>query len=27
VRELRAFGHDVAALMPEGVVLEDYLKD
>ena len=27
VRELRAFGHDVAELMPEGVVLEDYLKD
>ena len=26
-RELRAFGHDVAELMPEGVVLEDYLKD
>lgn len=27
VRELRAFGHDVTELMPEGVVLEDYLKD
>lgn len=27
VRELRAFGHDVAELMPEGVVLEDYIKD
>ena len=26
VRELRTFGHDISALLPEGIALEDYLE-
>jgi pantetheine-phosphate adenylyltransferase len=26
VRELRTFGHDTSALLPEGIALEDYLE-